>query len=392
MDSLNGKKIKLAMFSSGLGTINRGFEISTARFFKAISQSNQLDTRLFAGSNYPDASRVWCIGRDQWLRWPLKPFSFMERERLWKLAYILEQSSYGFGLIKESKAEWQPNVVWTKEVPLAHILYEFRRISGNPYKIIFSNGGGFKPSTYQQFDFIQHLHPEAYEEAIRFGIPAEKMTVLPNVVPEMVSGKSKEELRAEFGYKQDDWIIICVSAWNSHHKRIDYLIEEVAGLDNPNCHLLICGQPEPEGEKLQALAKQKLGDRVRFVTVPETEVHKLLKMSDLFVLCSLYEGLGAVIIEAALSGLPVICHPHGGSRYILQDDAWLLDMSQHGSLTQRLQRLRDNPVSPEQLQKLKTSVQSRFSEKKIASNFEAMVEYVAGTKNLTDKGFLVSGS
>ncbi|MBX9686089.1 MAG: hypothetical protein K2X27_05275, partial [Candidatus Obscuribacterales bacterium] len=274
--SSSAKKVRLALFSCGLGAINRGFEISTARFYRAIANNEVLDARLFAGADYPGARRVWCRGRNEWLKWPLKMLSFMEREKLWRLAYVLEQTSYSFGLIKESREVWQPDVVWTKEVPLAHVLYEFRRLSGNPYKIIFANGGGFRPSTYQQFDHIQHLQPEAFEEALDFGIPAEKMSVLPNVVPYVVPERGRSALRQEYGYAPDDWIVISVAAWNRHHKRIDYLIEEMSALKDPKAKLLICGQPEPGSDDLQRLAFEKLGERVRFITVAEGKVQELL--------------------------------------------------------------------------------------------------------------------
>jgi 1,2-diacylglycerol 3-alpha-glucosyltransferase len=371
-------KIKVALFSSGLGAINRGFEISTARFYRNIAARNILDAKLYAGADYPDAHRIWCIGRNKWLKGPLSPFSFMDRERLWKMAYALEQTSFSFGLVQESFKQWQPDVVWTKEVPLAHVLYEFRRLSGKNYKIIFANGGGFRPSTYQQFDFIQHLHPEAYEEAKAFGLPDGKMNVLPNMVPSVVPQKSKPELRREFGYEDDDWIVICVAAWNSHHKRIDYLIEEVARLGDERCKLLIVGEPEPEGLALQKMAEVRMGNRVRFMTAPEERVHDLMHMSDVFVLCSLYEGLGAVMIEAALAGLPLVCHPHGGSRYILQDERWMVNMSESGNLAERLGVLRHKPFPQETINDLREKVHARFNVNKLSRDFEQMVEQVYG--------------
>ncbi len=374
--ALEQSGIKLALFSSGLGTINRGFEISTARFFRALHGNVDLDVKLYSGAEYPGAKRVWCKGRNEWLNWPLNLLSFLDREKLWRLAYILEQTSYSFGLIQESKEAWQPEVVWTKEVPLAHVLYEFRKITGNPYKIIFANGGGFRPRTYQQFDFIQHLQPEAYEEALAFGIPASKMSILPNAVPYAVPSKSKAELRKEYGYAEQDWIVICVAAWNSHHKRIDYLIEEVAKIDDPNCKLIVCGQDEPEAELLRKSAAEKMGDRARFVTVPEEKVCELLELSDAFALCSFYEGLGTVIIEAAMAGLPVFCHHHGSARYILQDDCWLVDMSKAGNLAARLNEVRQNGVDKKLLNGLKQSVSRRFNESKITADFENMVKNV----------------
>jgi glycosyltransferase involved in cell wall biosynthesis len=373
-------KVKLALFSSGLGIINRGFEISTARFFRALHDCEELDTRLYAGADYPDAEKVWCIGRNEWLRFPLNLLSFVEHGKVWRIAYALEQTSFCFGLIKHSREVWQPEVVWTKEVPLAHVLYEFRRISGIPYKIIFANGGGFRPRTYQQFDFIQHLHSEGYEEAARFGIPESKMNVLPNAIPYTAPSQSKAELRKQYGYSATDWIIICVAAWNTHHKRIDYLIEEVAAAQIPECQLVICGQPEPDAEDLKKLAQEKLGSRVRFITVSEDKVQELLHMSDLFVLCSINEAFGTVMVEAAMAGLPVLGHPHGGSKYILQDEQWMLDMLKPGNLAQRLREIRQKPFSKSDLNKLTTQVHDRFNEKTIASAFESMVKQVHETR------------
>lgn len=376
------KPIKLALFSSGLGTIQRGFEISTGRFYNALAGQEGLDVRLFTGSDFPGAKAVWNIGRQFWLSSLLKPFAPIDREKLWKFAYVLEQTTFSFGLLPESQNDWQPDVVWTKEVPLAHVLYEFRRLFNLKYKVIFANGGGFKPKTYQHFDFIQHLHPEAYEEALRYGIPAEKMNVLPNVVPYTAPLSDKATLRKKYNIADNDYVIISVAAWNKHHKRLDYLLDEFQKLQDPRYKLILCGQPEPEGESLREELGELLGDRVRWLTVSDLEVRELLVMSDLFVLCSLYEGLGAALIEAALAGLPVLCHPHGGGKYILQDDQWLMDMSVPGNLSMKIQEFATSPPSSDALAKLKAKVQQRFDEDELSKRFAAMVEQVLYTQPL----------
>jgi glycosyltransferase involved in cell wall biosynthesis len=46
------------------------------------------------------------------------------------------------------------------------------------------------------------------------------------------------------------------------------------------------------------------------------------------------------LIEAVLAGLPVICHPHPGGKYILRDDQWFVDLSKSGALADRLRDLR----------------------------------------------------
>lgn len=367
--------LRLALFSSGLGVINRGFEISTARFFRSLQNEKGLDLRLYCGGDYPGGIKVWNIPRNVWLNNLLNPIKFLDESKRWRLSYILEQTSFSFGMLPQS-TDWQPQVVWTKEVPLAHVLYEFRKLRGLDYKIVFANGGGFRPQTYEKFDFIQQLQAESYEEARQYGIASDKMQILPNLVPYMPPEGNRQELRKAYGYKDDDWVIICVAAWNNHHKRIDYLIDEFSGLADPSCKLLICGQPEPEGEVLRKQAQAKLGNRIKWLTVPEEKVADLLALSDVFVLASLFEGLGAVLIEAAMAGLPIISHPHAGSKFILKDDFWLTDMSQPGNLLNRLRCFRQEPPDPARVENTKLDVYERFNEKRITSEFMDMIRHI----------------
>lgn len=374
--SLGISPLRLALFSCGLGNINRGFEVSTARFFRALDADPELDVRLFAGGHFDRAARVWNIGRNAWLNAGVRWWPGMNDNQRWRLAYIFEQVSFSFGLMGHAAARWQPDVVWTKEVPLAHVLYHFRQLAGLKYKIIFSNGGGFRPGTYSKFDFVHHLQSDAYAEAIEAGVPAEKMTIIPNLVPAGRATRSREELRRIYNIAPDDWVVICVAAWNTHHKRIDYLIEETARVGDPKIRLILCGQPEPEGEPLKALAERLLPGRCSWYTVGEDQVQELLKLSDVFVLPSLYEGLGAVIIEAAAAGLPIICHPHSGSKFIVQDNYWLPDLSTTGALEARLRSFKQNMPPPERVRALCDNVSARFNERKIADDFKDMVARV----------------
>lgn len=365
--------LKIALFTSGLGYAQRGFEISTARFHRALKPLPDFDVQLFAGGHYPDTRKVRSLDRAVFLR-ALKPLkAVLGSERLWKTAYALEQTSFAFGILEHHGRAWQPDIVWTKEVPLAHVLYEFRKLFGLRYKLVFANGGGFKPKTYAQFDHIQHLQPEAYSEATAYGIAESKMTLLPNCVPYSAPKASKSSLRQKYGFNDDDYIIISVAAWNTHHKRIDYLIGEFAKLRSPDCKLLLVGQPEPAAEALKELGERLCPDKIKWLSVPESEVRDLLHMSDLFTLTSLYEGLGSVIIEAAQSGLPILCHPHAGAKFILEEPIWLQDMQSEGALAGRIEATRANPPRADMLSSLQNKCIERFSEERIAKAFANMV-------------------
>jgi glycosyltransferase involved in cell wall biosynthesis len=87
------------------------------------------------------------------------------------------------------------------------------------------------------------------------------------------------------------------------------------------------------------LAAKELGKNVRWFTLTPEDVHRALYISDVFVLPSFTEGLSNALIEAVVAELPVICHPHPGGKYILEDDQWFVDLSTKGALANRLKIL-----------------------------------------------------
>ncbi len=276
------RPLRLALMSSGLGHINRGFEITTARWYQALQGEQSLETRLYAGGDYPAAVKILNLPRDLLLNSPLKVLAHWQQRSFWEFCYICEQVTFSFCLA--DILTWRPDVIWTKEVPLAHFLLVYKYMFNLKHKIIFANGGAFRPSTYKDFDYIQHLHPESLEEATKFGIKPEKMQLLPNCLSYTKVPIGKNDLRKRFGFEQDDWIVICVAAWNSFQKRLDYLIDEVAAIQDPKVKLLLCGQPESETEVLKAYGTGKLGDRIKWLTLTPPEVQEVLAMADVFVL------------------------------------------------------------------------------------------------------------
>lgn len=368
----DNRRIKLALVSCGLGNVQRGFEVSTSRWFAALNDDPQFEVRLFSGGDYPNATALRNIRRDSILNSPLRILRRLDKQRFWEFSYVVEQLSF-FTSFATELMNWAPDVIWTKEVPFAHGLIVLRRLFNQEFKIIFANGGAFRPPTYKDFDFIQHLHPQSYEDAANYGIAHQRMQVLPNCVEYLMPAQSREELRAEFGYRQNDWVVLCVAAWNRYQKRLDYLINEVAAMEDPSVKILMCGHPETETADLQILAGEKLPDRVKWMTLLPHEVHKAMKLADIFVLPSFREGLNNALIEAAMAGLPIISHPHPGAKFVLQDDLWLADLSRIGTLTERLLSFKNEPNEHEKLLHLQQSVHERFSKEELAPRFKEMV-------------------
>ena len=374
---MGSAKIKLALISCGLGNVNRGFEVSTARLYKTIKESQALDVRLYSGGKHEGAKFIWNIPRDEVLRSPLSMFSRFNDRRFWEFCYGVEQVSFALSLLPDLFS-FQPDVVWTKEVPFGYFLDAYRKMFGFKYKIIFANGGAFRPATYKDFDYIQHLQPESYKDAVDYGLPEEKMTTLTNFLYFQKSTKTKKELRTSFGYSDQDWVVICVAAWNRYHKRIDYLIEEVAQIPDQRVKLMLCGHPEPDITYLRKLADEKLPGRVQWLTLSETKVHEALQAADAFVLPSLNEGLGNAMAEAALAEVPVICHGHAASRFVLNDEKWISDLSLPGALASKIMQLKEQPPAAEELATLAKAVHNVFSAQALLPRFCEMVETVQG--------------
>jgi glycosyltransferase involved in cell wall biosynthesis len=376
--------IKIALVSCGLGNVQRGFEISTSRWFGAISDQEDLEVKLFSGGNFPGATKIPNIARDVLLNSPLRLFRRFGDQQFWEFCYIVEQLTFMFCLGPWLVWWWRPDIVWTKEVPLLHFLYIWRFLFNLKFKIIFANGGAFSPPTYKDADYIQHLHPESYDDAVKKGIPIKKMEILPNCVEYRQPEASKEKLRKNFGFKTEDWIVICVAAWNRYQKRIDYLINEVANMNDPAVKLLLCGHPENETGALKQLAEEKLGNKVRWMTLSPSEVSEALSMADVFVLPSFREGLSNSLIEAVMAGLPVVSHPHPGGKYILEDNQCLIDLSKEDNLKNHLIALKTNPPSSEVLTTLQERAVNRFSSKALGPKFCSMLK-----KIVTNSRFLL---
>ena len=382
----HNKPVKLALVTSGLGHINRGFEISTARWYEALKEHSDLDVRLFCGGPYETGKQLWNFPRNSAWTKPIHYIPFMPEKGRWEFTYGVEQVSFWSALNFEL-LNFKPDVIWLKDVPLAFLLRASRIAFNLKFKIIFANGGMLRPQSYAAYDIVQQIERHSYEEALQFGIAPERMELISNCVPLPVqldataSAALKSRVRMSLGLKDTDFVVVCVAAWNKYHKRIDYLLDEVAALNDPNCKLLLCGAPEVDTVELKAQGQRLLGDRVQWLSVAPDQLSEIYSASDVFVLPSLREHLGNAQIESILAGLPIIVHPHDGAKFVVGDDYWMTDLSMSGNLTRRLIFMRENAaINREKIQKLRADVANRFSAEGLADKFESMVKRAAAPK------------
>jgi glycosyltransferase involved in cell wall biosynthesis len=120
-------------------------------------------------------------------------------------------------------------------------------------------------------------------------------------------------VRAEFGFGADDIVFVCVARF-APQKAHDVLLEAfararaaVAPELQPRM-LLVGDDPFGDGrERAELWAKEReLGEDCVVFCGIRRDVPRLMAASDVFVMSSLWEGLGLVFIEAMATGLPVL--------------------------------------------------------------------------------------
>ncbi len=361
--------IKIGLVSCGLGRVSRGFESTTANWYEILNKGiPDTQVRLFAGGAASGGVQVANFPRNGRL------CRFLRRLRLIHDGCRLEQMSFALGLIPHL-LRWRPDVLWLQEITLGKWLLWLRRPLGLNYRLVFCDGAPVGATAYKNFDFVQVLTPEFREEGIAAGIEPERVAVFPHPILECppVTVQDRFAARLALNLPASAFVVLSVAAWNRHHKRIDYVVREVASMKGPGVHLLLCGQAEAETPGIKAEAAVLLGDRCHWHTLPYERMAQAYAAADTFVLASLHEAFGLVLLEAVAAGLPTLAHPHPAARFILEREPWLCDLSMPGGLAEALRLSRERPDTGVQARTLRARVMGRFGDQILAPQFVALL-------------------
>ncbi len=371
------RSLRVMFCCTGVGIFNRGIESFFRDSFDGLKNAMPgIEVRLIKGAGSPaDRERaVSCLPRTGKL-------AEVAGILIGRNAYVAEQlSSLPFVLMEICR--WKPHVVFYSDSNLGFQLFRWRRVTGVDFKLLFSNGGPCHPP-FVRTDFIHQVAPLYLEEAIVAGESAQRHFLVPygiNLVQQpCYDPLVKRRCREELGLPLDRPILLSVGWIRRQHKRMDYLIEEVARLSEPRPFLQLLGAMDQGSVEIVALAERLLGTGNFSVrSVPYEQVMEFYKAADCFVLASLTEGFGRVYIEALMHGLPVIAHQHPVMEYVVGDAGQIVDMAHPGVLAKRLLQVLGQD-SPEQVQRWRWErVRDRFSWPVLAPSYARMFQTVAG--------------
>jgi glycosyltransferase involved in cell wall biosynthesis len=98
-------------------------------------------------------------------------------------------------------------------------------------------------------------------------------------------------------------------------KGIDFLLDALAGIDGDSWHLDLVGTGSEEPELRRLSEELGISNRVTFLgPMSNANAMAVINTADTLVLASRFDGYGAVVNEALLRGVPVICSTNCGAR------------------------------------------------------------------------------
>ena len=163
------------------------------------------------------------------------------------------------------------------------------------------------------------------KEYLKRGAPAEKITVIPNGIPQVFfEPHDPAEFLQKFGLAGKK-IVLSVGRLHSN-KRVDLLIRAFAGVvqNEPEARLVIVGPDGGTLDELMGLVRELGLDRhvcwLGQIAAQDAEMlFKAYASAICFVLASDYEPFGLVVLEAMAAGKPVIAVNAGGPSEIIDD-------------------------------------------------------------------------
>lgn len=246
-----------------------------------------------------------------------------------------------FGYMRQRK----PTHILTSHEDISPIVLLVNRLLGRPAKVLASthnsltrlaaSGGLLYRIKYSLIlPLLKYLYPGADAlVAVSEGVAREMTTVLkiplediqviynPVITPEFE--RSSSEAPPELPEAISARPLVGFFGRLHQQKRVSTLLRAVSRLDKASgCALLLVGAGEQEEALRAEAARLGIADRVCFYGYAENP-YPLMKVCDVIVLPSEFEGLGNVLIEALACGSQVVSTdcPHGPAE-ILEHGKW----------------------------------------------------------------------
>lgn len=258
--------------------------------------------------------------------------------------------------------------LWT---PISHVLFLFGRCIGEADKVIAVSRAAA--------DFIRHF------------VKQEKCVIIPNGVDTCRFHPSNcgTSVGGTVATKEVGPIILYVGRL-VHRKGVHILVKAMPFMlkEFPRARLLIAGDGYMRKPLSLLIKRLNLEVYIKLLGfIPEENLPKLFKASDLFVLPSLYgESFGLVLLEAMASGKPIVASKVGGIPEVIEDGVTglLVKSGSKRDLADAITRiLSDRGLAETLANNARRTAEERYSWPIIAKGVEGVYkELLEGSKRL----------
>jgi glycosyltransferase involved in cell wall biosynthesis len=204
----------------------------------------------------------------------------------------------------------------------------------------------------------------------RYGVPKERITVLPNGVDERrFRPQGRAESRRRLGLPAERPILAFVGHW-SERKGPLRVMEAIRARPDVGAVFLGRGLQRPSGPQVLYAGP-----------VPHEDVPVWLSAADLFVLPTLDEGCSNALLEALACGLPVVTSDRPFNRAVVDESmALLVEPSDPAALGAAIAALVDRPALRASLGAAALAHAARFSLERRAGRIRALLDGVAAAR------------
>lgn len=235
-------------------------------------------------------------------------------------------------------------------------------------------------------DRIFAVSEAVMEDLLRYDrVPPAKVVVLHNALElEKFVRAEKTAARRELGIA-DDVFLLGVIAKLEVQKGHRFLLEALHLLKplDAKVQVLLVGRGTQENSLRRSAEELGLNDRVIFAGV-RRDIPTVLSGLDLFILPSLWEGFGIVLLEALAMELPVVATDVGISRAIIipGHTGLVVPAGDAGALASALRYAMGNHDAMNAMARIgRKHVEAQFSFKEHISKLEANYEQILATKS-----------
>ena len=219
--------------------------------------------------------------------------------------------------------------------------------------------------------------PSSYlrELVLSWGVPPERVGVLPNPAPDVPDLPPREELRRTFGL---NGATLVFAGRLTAQKSLGRALEAVAAADGVS--LVIAGEG-PDREPLEARAKELgIAERVSFMGAqPRRRIVELFRAADATILSSSWENFPHTVVEALAVGTPVLAMEAGGVAEVVRDgeNGLLVAAGDTAALGEAVRRYFRDDALRERLRSAASGSIAEYAPQRVFGELEARLQRVS---------------